>query len=149
MSINTMTAKKPKSINILLVEDDDGDAKAISRAFKKAKIANEIVRAIDGIEALDILKGTNGREKIHRPYLLLIDLNMPRMNGIQLIQAIREDETLYQSTCFVLTTSMREEDIINSYKLNVSGYIVKSTAGKDFIQLVNLIDTYWRIVEIR
>lgn len=137
-----------KSINILLVEDDDGDAKAVLRAFQKTKIVNKILRAVDGIEALEILKGTNGKQKIESPYILLVDLNMPRMNGIQLIKALRADPQIHQSIVFVLTTSNRDEDKIASYDLNVSGYIVKSTAGQDFLNLINLVDCYWRIVEM-
>ena len=137
-----------KSISILLVEDDDGDAKAVRRAFQKAKIANPIVRAVDGIEALEILNGAGGEEKMPRPYFLLVDLNMPRMNGIQLVKALREDTNLHQSIVFILTTSKREEDKVAAYDLNVAGYIVKATAGQDFLNLVSLVDCYWRIVEL-
>jgi len=138
----------PKPINILLVEDDDGDAKAIQRAFQKSKIANKIIRAIDGIDALEILKGNNGKEKIPTPYLLLVDLNMPRMDGIQLIRALRADPELHPSIVFVLTTSQRDEDKTASYNLNVTGYILKTTAGQDFLNLIELVDCYWRIVEM-
>jgi len=148
MNISSQINIKNKVLTILLVEDDDGDAKAIGRAFQKAKISNTIIRAVDGIEALDILKGTNGREKIPHPYILLVDLNMPRMNGIQLIQALREDLELRHTISFILTTSLREEDKMASYDLNIAGYILKSTAGQDFLNLVNLIDCYWRIVEV-
>ena len=135
-------------MNILLVEDDDGDAKSIVRGFRKTKIANEIVRAVDGIEALEILQGENGKDKIRSPYLLLVDINMPRMNGIQLIKALRDDSKLHNSIVFVLTTSNREEDKIASYNLNIAGYITKDKAGHDFLKLIDLIDSYWRIVEI-
>jgi len=146
MNITATLGSRP--LNILLVEDDDGDAKAVSRAFQKAKIANQILRAVDGIDALDMLRGTNGKEKIPSPYILLVDLNMPRMSGIQLIQAIREDTELNHTIAFILTTSKREEDKMDAYDLNVAGYIVKATAGQDFLNLVNLVDCYWRIVEI-
>jgi CheY-like chemotaxis protein len=146
--MNLSTAPNGTPLNILLVEDDDGDAKAVRRAFQKAKIANPIHRAVDGMEALDILKGRNGKEKPAPPYLLLVDLNMPRMNGIQFIQALREDEDLRHSIAFILTTSKREEDKIAAYDLNVAGYIVKATAGNDFLNLVHLVDCYWRIVEM-
>ena len=94
----------PRPLNILLVEDDDGDAKAIQRVFSKARIANPIIRAMDGIEALDILRGTNGRAKIAAPYLLMVDLNMPRMNGIQFVEALRQDPNLHHAIVFMLTT---------------------------------------------
>jgi CheY-like chemotaxis protein len=137
-----------RSLNILLVEDDDGDARAVQRAFQKAKIANPIVRAVDGIEALDVLRGSNGKIKLSSPNLLLVDINMPRMNGIQLVKAMREDKNLRQTVVFILTTSKRDEDKMAAYELNVAGYILKSTAGQDFLNLVGLVDAYWRIVEL-
>lgn len=146
--MNITTTLDSKSISILLVEDDDGDAKAVRRAFQKAKIANPIVRAVDGIEALEILNGAGCKEKMPRPYFLLVDLNMPRMNGIQLVKALREHTDLHQSIVFILTTSKREEDKVAAYDLNVAGYIVKATAGQDFLNLVSLVDCYWRIVEL-
>ena len=137
-----------KPLNILLVEDDDGDAKAMERAFVKARIANPIVRVVDGVDALDLLKGTNGKVKMPSPNILIVDLNMPRMNGLQLVQAIRADEEIRQAIVFVLTTSKREEDKMAVYNLNVAGYIVKATAGQDFLRLVDLMNCYWRIVEL-
>ena len=137
-----------RSLNILLVEDDDGDAKALQRAFLKARIANPIIRVTDGLEALDLLRGANGVPKMASPRILIVDINMPRMNGIQFVQAIRADEDFRQSIIFILTTSKREEDKFAVYNLNVAGYIVKATAGQDFLRLVNLMDCYWRIVEL-
>ena len=138
----------PNPIRILLVEDDDGDAKAVERTFQKARIANPIVRALDGIEAMAILKGTDKRPKLEAPYLLLVDLNMPRMDGIQLVTAIREDPALHDTIIFMLTTSNRAEDKQAAYSLNVTGYILKEKAGEDFLKLFSLVDTYWRIVEM-
>jgi CheY-like chemotaxis protein len=135
-------------LNILLVEDDDGDAKAVQRAFQKAKIANPVLRAVDGIEASEIMRGTNGKAKLLSPCVLLADLNMPRMTGIQLVEALREDSELRHTIVFVLTTSSREQDIKSAYQLNVAGYILKSTAGQDFLNLVNLVDCYGRIVRL-
>ena len=138
----------PNPIRILLVEDDDGDAKAVVRTFEKARIANPIVRALDGIEAMAILKGTDNRPKLESPYLLLVDLNMPRMDGILLVTAIREDPELHDTIIFMLTTSNRAEDKQAAYSLNVTGYILKEKAGEDFLKLFSLVDTYWRIVEM-
>jgi CheY-like chemotaxis protein len=135
-------------IQILLVEDDDGDARAVERTFAKARIANPIVRAIDGVEAMDILQGTHGRTRLERPYMLLVDLNLPRFNGLQLIEAIRADQDLHDSVIFVLTTSNRTEDKESAHALNVTGYILKENAGDDFLRLFSLVDSYWRIVEM-
>ncbi|UWQ32230.1 response regulator [Leisingera sp. M527] len=136
-----------KDLNILLVDDDHGDAKAVQRAFKKVKIANEITRAIDGLEALDYLRGTGGKDKVQQPYVLLVDIKMPRMSGIELVQELRADPELSRSVVFFLTTSSHEQDIEAAYDLNAAGYIVKETAGRDFLQLVDMVDRYWRIVE--
>lgn len=140
--------QQQQPINILLVEDDDGDAKAVKRAFKSEKIANNLVRAIDGVEALEFLRGTNGNEKLKKPYLLLVDLNMPRMDGISLVKELRKDDALKDTIIFILTTSKKDEDMAAAYNLNVAGYILKETAGKDFMQIPELLDCYWRIVEI-
>jgi CheY-like chemotaxis protein len=137
----------PPPLNILLVEDDEGDAKAIQRAFRKKTNANPILRAVDGLEALEILQGSNGA-KAPSPRIMLVDLNMPRMDGLQFIRAIRGDRNLRHSIVFILTTSKREEDKLAAYDLNVAGYIIKATAGEDLSNLVNLIDSYWRIVDL-
>jgi CheY-like chemotaxis protein len=139
---------KTHPLNIFLVEDDDGDAKAVIRAFNKAKIANPIVRAYDGLEALEALRGENGHEKPPAPYLLLLDLNMPRMDGIQFLTELRQDPELKRSIVFILTTSKSDKDKAEAYDLNVAGYIVKETAGTDFLNLIDLIDNYWRLVEL-
>jgi CheY-like chemotaxis protein len=131
----------------LLVEDDDGDAKALRRAFKRANIPDRIVRAVDGIEALEMLKGENGKTKLTSPRILLADLNMPRMNGIEFVKALRADEELRRSIVFVLTTSKRDEDRIAAYDLNVAGYINKATSS-DFIDLADLMYLYSEIVEL-
>jgi CheY-like chemotaxis protein len=138
----------PNPIRILLVEDDDGDVKAVERTFLRARIANPILRARDGIEAMEILKGTESQPPLASPYLLLVDLNMPRMNGIQLVTAIREDPDLHETIIFMLTTSNRAEDKQSAYSLNVTGYILKERAGEDFLKLFTLVDSYWRIVEM-
>jgi CheY-like chemotaxis protein len=142
------TTGAPNPIRILLVEDDDGDAKAVERTFLKAGVANSILRARDGVEAMEILKGTDKQPRIEPPYLLLVDLNMPRMNGIQLVTAIREDPGLHETVIFMLTTSNRAEDKQAAYSLNVTGYILKEKAGEDFLKLFSLVDGYWRIVEM-
>jgi len=141
-----MEPRKP--VTILLVEDDDADAKAVRRAFRMACVSNPIRRAVDGIEALEILKGESGLEKLARPYLLLTDLNMPRLNGVEFIRSLRDDQELHPAVVFMLTTSNREEDRAACYALNVAGYILKETAGADFTGLVSMLDAYSRVVEM-
>jgi CheY-like chemotaxis protein len=115
---------------------------------KHLKIANNIVRASDGIEALEMLRGTNGKTQTPTPLILLIDLNMPRMNGIELVQALRRDESLRRSIVYILTISERDEDKTAAYDLNVAGYVTKAKAADDFMNLVTLLDYYVCLVEL-
>lgn len=135
-------------IKLLLVEDDDGDFKLIERGFRKAKILNPLIRAYDGVEALDLLRGANGRTMLHPPYLVLSDIAMPRMDGLAFVKALREDPALRKTVVFMLTTSKHDEDRHNAYNLNVAGYILKDNAGQSFLQLVDLVGGYIRIVEM-
>ncbi len=146
--MNQSTAVSRAQLSILLIDDDDVDAKALERAFRREEIASRIVRAVDGIEALEMLKGTNGKTKPPSPCILLIDLNMPRMNGLELVQAIRADEELRRSIIFVLSTSKRDEDKMAAYDLNIAGYIAKATGEGDLRSLVSLMDSYGRVVEL-
>jgi CheY-like chemotaxis protein len=134
-------------IHILLVEDDEVDAEAIMRGFYAQKIANPFTLVSDGIEALDVLRGSSGMPRLPRPYMILLDINMPRMNGLEFLEAVRADPELAQSVIFVLTTSNRDEDIMAAYNHQIAGYLLKSRAGKDFVDLIALLDSYWRIVE--
>lgn len=136
------------TISILLVEDDDVDAEAAIRAFKKQKISNPIIVARDGLEALELLRGENGQDKIASPYIILLDVNMPRMNGHEFLKELRQDKKLHNCIVFVLTTSKADRDIESAYNQNVAGYILKSCAGEDFTNLVGLLDHYWRYVEL-
>lgn len=135
------------TVRILLVDDNDVDVEAVQRAFVRSRIANPIMVARDGIEALEILRGTNGRTALARPLLMLLDLSMPRMNGVELLDALRTDPALRDTLVFVLTTSSSDEDKIATYHHNIAGYIVKSEVGEDFVRLTTLLDHYWRIVE--
>lgn len=131
-------------VTLLLIEDDLVDAEAIQRAFRRQKIANPFVVVPDGVEALRALRGEAGALEIPRPYLILLDINMPRMNGIEFLRA---DAALQRSIVFVLTTSERDEDKLDAYNGHVAGYVVKSWAGEDFLKVVQMLRSYWRIVE--
>jgi CheY-like chemotaxis protein len=146
--MNVAIVEQARTVNVLLVDDYDGDAKSVQRAFRSARIVNPIVRAIDGVDALDVLRGINGKNKLTAPYLLLVDLNMPRMNGIELVEALRNDRELRRGIVFMLTTSSRDEDRLAAYDLNVAGYIVKQRAGQDFQRLIDMMQGYWRVVEL-
>jgi CheY-like chemotaxis protein len=134
-------------VNLLLVEDDEVDIQGLKRAFAKSRIGNPITVARDGIEALEFLRGENGRPKLPKPHLILLDLNMPRMNGLEFLEAIRADEDLKSTVVFMITTSKAEEDKTRAYAQNVAGYIVKLDPANTFMQAVALLEHYWKIVE--
>ena len=136
-----------ENIHILLVEDDEIDAEAIMRGFRAQRIANPFTVVSDGVEALAALRGENGSVPVPRPYLILLDINMPRMNGIEFLGALRDDPQLRKSIVFVLTTSDRDEDIVAAYDKHIAGYLLKSHAGRDFVNLITMLDSYWRIVQ--
>ncbi len=131
-----------RSVTILLVEDDEVDIKALRRAFEKLKIVNPIRVAHDGVEAWEMLAETP------RPFLIITDINMPRMNGLELLRKIRESESLHDSIVFVLTTSNEEQDKFDAYNLNVTGYMLKSEMGASFTRAIELVENYWRVVEL-
>ena len=134
-------------VNILLVEDDDVDQEAIQRAFQRQRIVNPITVVPDGIHALSVLRGIDGYQPLPKPYIILLDINMPRMNGIEFLQTIRRDPTLERSIVFILTTSERDEDKMAAYDEQIAGYLVKSRAGVDFTSVVTMLNSFWRIVE--
>jgi len=129
-------------VRLLVVEDNDVDAELVVRSLRKNKIANPILLARDGREALEILRGEGGRERLEQPYLILLDINMPRMNGLEFLEEIRKDPQLASSIVFVFTTSDDERDIAAAYGCNVAGYVPKSNAGRDFLNLVSMLDSF-------
>ncbi len=134
------------SVTVLLVEDDDIDAETVIRSFNKMKIANSVRHARDGEEALEILRGANGAEPIDGPFVILLDLNMPRLGGHDFLTELRNDPVLDQTLVFVLTTSSADEDRYKAYKKNIAGYIVKHEAGKGFIEAVKMLEQFWHVV---
>ena len=134
-----------KNVNILLVEDDEVDQIALKRAFKQLMITNPLVIANDGMEALEYLRDES-KSGVERPYLIILDLNMPRMTGHEFLEAIRADDNLKDSVVFVLTTSKDEQDVLKSYNHNVAGYVVKGNMGESFTNAVKMIEHYWRVV---
>ncbi|MCW8889765.1 MAG: response regulator [Sedimenticola sp.] len=134
-----------KPVSILLIEDDEVDAMGVERALRKNKILNKLYRARDGIEALELLRTPGG---VDHPYIILLDLNMPRMNGLELLEELRRDPKLTESVVFVLTTSKDDEDRTAAYKNHVAGYILKKNVGDGFMELIDMLDRYWRLVEL-
>jgi len=136
-----------KDVNILLVEDDDIDVMVIKRAFSKLNINNKLHIAHDGLEALSILRGNVNKAALKAPYMILLDLNMPRMNGFEFLKELRSDPKLNKSIVFVLTTSSSEDDIHKSYSQYIAGYIVKKNFEGSFLKAIEMLKSYWKIIE--
>lgn len=135
-------------INIMLVEDDEVDVMAVKRAFRELKIANPLTEAKDGIEALEMLRGVNGYVKIPRPLIILLDLNMPRMGGMEFLDELRKDPDLHRCIVFIMTTSADEQDRVRAYDKNVAGYVLKHDPGRSFMDAIAMLQHYWRVVEL-
>ena len=135
------------AVSVLLIEDNDIDAEAIRRAFERLRINSPLVVATDGEMALDILRGENGHQQIEWPYIVLLDLNLPRMDGFEFLESIRNEPTLAGTIVFVLTTSDRELDKQRAYQFQVAGYIVKTKIEDGFLELATMIDSFWRMSE--
>ena len=132
-------------LNILLVEDDVVDVMNVRRAFAKHHITNPLFVAGDGLEALEMLRSDavpRGRR------IVLLDLNMPRMNGIEFLRELRQDPGLAATSVVVLTTSNDERDRIEAFNLNVAGYLVKPVTFENFCDVMVALDKYWSLVEL-
>ena len=138
-----------KLVTIMLVEDDEIDIKNVQRAFAKNNIANPLIVAHDGVEGLEMLRGTNGQQKVSPlPRIILLDINMPRMNGIEFLKELRADPELKAISVFVMTTSNDEKDKIGAYNYNVAGYILKPVNFEIFLNAFSILDTYWKLCEL-
>ncbi|MEO0322376.1 MAG: response regulator [Myxococcota bacterium] len=131
-----------RAASVLIVEDDDLDAEALERAFVRERTATPRYRARNGEEALAMLRGGPGSAPIPGPHLVLLDLNMPRMNGLEFLAELRSDARLRRTVTFVLTTSEGENDRLRAYALGIAGYLVKSRTGLDFRKLTDLLASY-------
>ncbi len=135
--------KKYNEVTILLVDDDEVDVMGILRAFKKMRIANPVVRVKHGAEALEKLRGPLADV----PVIVLLDLNMPIMNGFEFLEVLRDDPELIGTVVFVLTTSKSDEDLLAAYNKSIAGYVVKSDLDTSFQNLTELLTSYWRVIE--
>jgi CheY-like chemotaxis protein len=132
-------------INILLVEDDKVDVKNVERALRKNNISNPLFVAGNGLEALQQLR--DGTVPAGRR-LILLDLNMPKMNGIEFLQELRADPALASSTVVVLTTSDDDQDKFAAYGLHVAGYLLKPVTFVNFVEVMATLNKYWTLVEM-
>lgn len=140
-----VTAATDRLLNILLVEDDEVDVMNVRRAFQKNRITNPLFVAGNGVDALEQLRGG----KIPRERrIVLLDLNMPQMNGIEFLRELRRDPQLNLTPVIVLTTSNDERDRIEAYNLNVAGYLLKPVTFSNFCEAMAALNKYWALVEL-
>lgn len=137
-------------INILLVEDDEVDVMNVKRAFKKNNITNPLYVAPNGLEALKMLRPVGGQSPIvpTQRRLILLDLNMPRMGGLEFLQALRADPDLKSIPVVVLTTSNQDQDRLEAYQLNVAGYLLKPVTFSHFVETMATLNNYWSLCQI-
>ena len=135
-------------VQILVAEDDQVDVMNIKRAFKKNSVRNPVHFASDGLEAWELLTGEGGKEKLEpTPRILLLDINMPRLTGLELLEKIRETDDLKSCSVFILTTSDDVTDKLKAHNLNVAGYIVKPVNFEKFVLAVATLNNYWSLSE--
>lgn len=132
-------------LNILLIEDDKVDVKNVERALRKNNISCPLFVASNGVEGLQMLR--DGTVPAHRR-LILLDLNMPKMNGIEFLKELRADPNLTRNPVVVLTTSNHDQDKLDAYGLHVAGYLLKPVTFASFVEKIAALDKYWTLVEM-
>lgn len=146
--IFTQDTMPEQIINILLVEDDEVDVMNVKRAFKKANIKNPIFTASNGYEALEVLRNISDIQMPPERRLVLLDLNMPKMGGIEFLQELRSDKELRATPVVVMTTSNQDKDRLEAYNLNIAGYLLKPVTFASFIELMATLNSYWMLCEM-
>lgn len=136
-------------LQILLVDDNEMDVMAFQRGLKKHRIENELTVAVNGSDALDVLRGTHGKRALSRPYVIFLDLNMPVMNGIEFLEELsrEQDDVLRSSVIFVLTTPDFDEDLLDAHESQVTGYILKTNLMDACLQLLDLPVTLGQVIQ--
>jgi CheY-like chemotaxis protein len=129
---------------ILLVEDDNVDVMTVKRALKDLKVSNQLVPINNGEEAIEYLK----KENTTKPCFVLLDLNMPKMNGAEFLKTVKADKALKKIPVVILTTSNSEQDVIESFELGAAGYMVKSVDYEKFVETIQAIERYWTLSKL-
>ncbi len=130
---------------ILLVEDDSVDVMTVERALKDLSITNPLIHTANGEEALEHLRSNDDGQL---PCIILLDLNMPKMNGIEFLGAIKNDEKLKRIPVVVLTTSKDDQDVVESFEFSVAGYMIKEIDYKNFVEIIRTVNLYWTLSEL-
>jgi CheY-like chemotaxis protein len=138
-----MTTIPAVPIEILLVEDNPGDVRLTREALKDAKVRNTLHVAMDGVEALAFLRKQGKYATVPRPDLILLDLNLPKKNGREVLEEIKQDEALSHIPIVILTTSQAELDIVESYRLHANAYVTKPVDLEQFLKVVGSIEEFW------
>ena len=129
---------------ILLIEDDDVDVMTVNRALRDSKVANQLVSIGDGEEAIEYLRD----ESATKPSIILLDLNMPKMDGAEFLKIVKADNALKKIPVVILTTSNSDRDVIESFELGAAGYMVKSVDYEKFVETIRAIDQYWTLSKL-
>jgi two-component system response regulator len=137
-----------EAVEILLAEDSDADAELITRALRRGSVVNNIVRVLDGVEALEFVfrEGAFSQRRGGQPRLILLDLKMPRLGGIVFLRRLKADEMTKLIPVVVLTSSAEEQDVLESYKLGVNSYLVKPVEFTAFTSIIAQTGLYWAVM---
>lgn len=141
--------KNPKAVEILLVEDNPQDAELTIRALKKNNLANQLVHVKDGAEALDYLFARGkyeGRDAKNMPKVVLLDLKLPKLNGLEVLRTIKEDENLFTIPVVIVTSSSEDPDMKTAYELGANSYVVKPVEFNAFVEAMSRLGLYWLLV---
>lgn len=138
----------PEKLKVLLVEDNPDDVTIVKRAMRKSDLKCDLYVASDGEEALDMLARKGEFEDTPRPDLVLLDINLPKINGLEVLAKIKQDDQLKRIPVIVLTISEREEDMARAYDSGAASYMTKPVDSKDFERLIQTVQEYWRIARI-
>ncbi len=143
MSLSSNGVNHPKPVDILLVEDNPGDVRLAQEALKSSKVRNNLFVVEDGVEAMAFLRKEGKYKDVPRPDLILLDLNLPRKSGREVLEEVKTDDCLMTIPVVVLTVSRAEEDICRAYKLHANCYVTKPLDFEQFLKITKTIEEFW------
>jgi two-component system, chemotaxis family, response regulator Rcp1 len=138
-----MASSTAVPIEILLVEDNPGDVRLTTEALRDAKVRNHLTLASDGVEALAMLRREGRYAAVPRPDLILLDLNLPKKGGREVLQEVKQDDALKHIPVVILTTSQAEQDIVEGYRLQANAYVTKPVDLEQFLKVIQTIEQFW------